>query len=261
MKVKPIKPSEENKITAREIKPTIILSEDKYAEACSNPNMKLNSLSHDRATGGDIIELRGIWGEFTSNKVPRITNIGERKLKVLEWSPDTIRVQIPYGLEEGEYKINVMCTKTIEPWTGVTQMPLKIQIYGSTGKNSEANEIDSEQPKVMNLDNTEPKRIPKTAKKKVPPEPCIPLDLKVCSRRIYSGMPEQDAITILGEPDESDTGGRTDWKKSIWKNKETGEFIDIQFMGNSVRIHVYGNYNINSGMVEGYEGRFGILPE
>ena len=77
-----------------------------YADACE-PRISIHSLSHTVASSGDVIELHGKWGEFTSNKVPRIT--AGRRLKVLEWKPEIIRVEIPKWLKSGKHKIFVNC--------------------------------------------------------------------------------------------------------------------------------------------------------
>jgi len=66
--------------------------------------------------------------------------------------------------------------------------------------------------------------------------------------QIKGDLTEQEIIAILGEPTEmSDKVTRGDpnlmWQKMIWRNSNTGDFIDIQFIGGQVQLHFYGNSN------------------
>lgn len=74
--------------------------------------------------------------------------------------------------------------------------------------------------------------------------------------KIKGAMTEQEVIAILGEPTKSAT--RSKWKKFIWENDKTGEFIDIQFTRGNVALPFFGNYNIE---YEGDMKGFGTLPK
>lgn len=74
------------------------------------PPMKIGALNRATASGGDIIELQGNWGALTSNKVPEMRGRrAVRRLKVIEWTANAIRLEVPAGLEPGSYSVGVRC--------------------------------------------------------------------------------------------------------------------------------------------------------
>lgn len=74
------------------------------------PPMEISAVSRDSATSGDIIELQGNWGALTSNKVPEMRGRrAVRRLKVIEWTANAIRLEVPAGLEPGSYSVGVRC--------------------------------------------------------------------------------------------------------------------------------------------------------
>ena len=87
-------------------------------DACK-PLMILSSLNQAAASTGDRIALHGRWGAFTSDKVPQLRGRNLiRRLKVIDWSPEIITVEIPGWLKDGTYSVGVNCyldTRTTRP--------------------------------------------------------------------------------------------------------------------------------------------------
>lgn len=77
------------------------------AEFC---DIHLRALGVEYAKPGELLELKGSWGDAQEKKVVEMTSRKNRsRLKVVSWTPDVVTVRLPEYLPPGQYGVGISC--------------------------------------------------------------------------------------------------------------------------------------------------------